>query len=100
MIRFLKRVTSRLGDVALTLVLFIALVFLLGGCATTEPVVKTVPVSIPVPVPCKVALPTEPVYVFKPPYSSAFEGTRDLLGDRTQSLTYEQSLRDVLKACQ
>ena len=66
------------------------------GCATTQ-IPKTI--EIPVPVPCKTPEPPAPTYKFVPPYSTPFEGARDLLGDRDVSMAYELELRAALKSC-
>ena len=68
----------------------------LGGCATTQGPSE---VKIPVAVPCKTPEPPMPTYRFSPPYSTAFEGTRDLLGDREVALAYENELRIALLSC-
>lgn len=69
---------------------------LLMGCATTK-----IPdeVKIPIAVACKAADPNQPTYRFSPPYTSVFEATRDLLGDREAALAYENELRAALKSC-
>jgi hypothetical protein len=76
--------------------LIIAVLAVLTGCAT--PPVPT-EVKIPVPVACKSVEPTQPTYRFSPPYSTLFDGTRDLMGDREMALAYELELRAALKSC-
>lgn len=68
----------------------------LGGCATTQGPTE---VKIPVAVACKAEDPNQPTLRYSPPYSTTFEGTRDLLGDRELMLAYENELRTALKSC-
>jgi hypothetical protein len=80
--------------------LLLTLVLTLGGCAgcaTTQG--PPVEVKIPVPVKCQTEDPTIPTYRFSPPYTTAFEAARDLLGDREVALAYENELRIALKSC-
>lgn len=74
----------------------LALVVLVTGCATTN-VPETV--KVPIAVPCKVEEPNIPTYRFAPPYTSVFEATRDLLGDREVALAYQNELLVALKSC-
>lgn len=74
---------------------FIAVVLLLSGCASTAPRV----VSVPIAVPCAVEIPAEPTLRFVPPYSDIFDAVRDLLGDRQVSLGYAEQLLAAVKAC-
>ena len=76
--------------------LLIISAILLAGCDTMP---KVPEVKIPVAVPCKVEEPNQPTYRFSPPYTSVFEATRDLLGDREVALAYENELRTALKSC-
>ena len=71
----------------------------LGGCATDKGVILPKTVEVPVAMPCKTATPDKPAYHFNPPYATIFEGTRDLMGDRDQSLAYEIQLEAALKSC-
>jgi len=77
-------------------VLAIVLAIALAGCASAP---KQEAVNIPVAVPCNVDTPVKPSYHFSPPYTSVFDGTRDLLGDRVLSNAYEQELEAALKSC-
>ena len=77
--------------------LLIILVLVISGCATTQG--PPVEVKIPVPVKCLTEDPNIPTYRFNPPYTSAFEAARDLLGDREVALAYENELRTALKSC-
>ena len=74
----------------------LAALLIVGGCAT-----KPVPVTaeIPVAVACKVDDPQQPTYRFNPPYTTTFDGVRDLMGDRETSLGYETQLRAALASC-
>jgi hypothetical protein len=69
---------------------------LLTGCAHNQ---TTPDAKIPIAVPCKAEDPNQPTYRFSPPYTSVFEATRDLLGDREAALAYENELRAALKSC-
>ncbi len=69
----------------------------LAGCATNPSVPGVV--EVPIIVKCTTPDPIQPTYRFNPPYTSLFEGTRDLLGDREASLSYEIELRAALKSC-
>jgi hypothetical protein len=75
--------------------LLIAGLTMLTGCAHQS----VQEVKIPIAVPCKTEDPNLPTYRFAPPYSSVFEATRDLLGDRETALAYENELRTALKSC-
>lgn len=79
--------------------LLIAVLAALGGCATDGAVIVPPKIEVPVAVPCKTPDPAEPQYQYKPPYTSTFDGTRDLLGDHQQSLAYEIQLKAALKSC-
>lgn len=68
----------------------------LTGCASMGAPSQ---VSIPIAVACKTPDPEAPTYRFQPPYTTVFEGTRDLLGDREASLAYEIKLRAALQSC-
>lgn len=72
----------------------IVLSVLLVGCASGPQVV-----NVPVHEPCTVEVPTKPTLRYSPPYTSTFEGVRDLLGDRALSEAYETELEAALKAC-
>lgn len=72
----------------------------LTGCKTMPPAAPELRVvKVPVPVLCQTADPNIPTYRFKPPYNTAFEGVRDLMGDREAALAYEIELRAALKSC-
>jgi hypothetical protein len=77
--------------------LLLILMLAITGCATTQG--PPVEVKIPVPVKCQTEDPAIPTYRFSPPYSTAFEAARDLLGDREVALAYENELRTALKSC-
>lgn len=66
------------------------------GCASVP---KPITAEIPIAVLCKTPEPIPPTYRFEPPYTTVFEGTRDLLGDREAALAYEIQLRAALKSC-
>lgn len=66
----------------------------LTGCSTVPK-----EVLVPVPVLCKTVEPVQPDYRFVTPYENIFDATRDLLGDRVQSLAYEEELRAALRSC-
>ena len=68
----------------------------LVGCATNQ---VPATINIPIAVPCKVEEPNAPTYRFTPPYTSVFEATRDLLGDREVALAYQNELLVALKSC-
>lgn len=70
----------------------------LVGCQC-DPIIKEKEVKIPVPVKCQTPDPIQPDLKFKPPYNNAFDGVKDLLGDREVSLAYENELRTALKSC-
>ena len=74
--------------------------FVLCACATNPPApVLPKTVEVPVPVQCKTPDPQKPTYHFNPPYTTVFNGVRDLMGDRDQSLAYEIELEAALKSC-
>ena len=81
--------------------LLVVLVLLLAGCASREPVVRTVRVEVPVLVPCK----TREVVV--PPWaasglkkSDSLEvKVRALLAERRQRMAYERQLSASVFAC-
>jgi hypothetical protein len=77
-------------------VLFALAPLVLAGCGTTKGLES---VNIPIAVACKASDPNQPTYRFAPPYTSVFEATRDLLGDREAALAYENELRAALKSC-
>lgn len=76
---------------------YFVLVAVLSGCSTTQP--PPIEVKIPVPIKCQTPDPKEPTYRFSPPYTSIFDATRDLIGDREVSVAYENELRIALKSC-
>lgn len=49
--------------------------------------------------PCKAEEPVQPIYNYAPPYTTAFDGARDLLVDRELALGYEEELRAALRSC-
>ena len=79
-----------------------SVLILLSGCATHEPVVRTVRVEVPVLVPCK----TQDVAV--PPWAAAGLKKSDslevkvraLLAERRQRMGYERELVAAVGACQ
>jgi hypothetical protein len=76
--------------------LLIVTALFLAGCDTMP---KTPDALIPITTPCKTADPNQPTYRFAPPYTTVFEATRDLLGDREAAMAYENELRAALKSC-
>jgi len=68
----------------------------LSACATTQ---SPGIVEVPVAVKCTTPDTMRPTYRFNPPYTTLFEGVRDLLGDRESSLSYEIEQRAALKSC-
>ena len=82
--------------------LLVVLVLLLAGCASREPVVRTVRVEVPVLVPCK----TKEVAV--PPWAAAGlkksdsleVKVRSLLAERRQRIGYEKQLKAAVLACE
>ena len=82
--------------------LLVVLVLLLAGCASREPVVRTVRVEVPVLVPCK----TKEVVV--PPWAASGLKKSDslevkvrvLLAERRQRMGYEKELSAAVAACQ
>lgn len=75
----------------------------LYGCATTEPVIKTViqRVEIPIPVACKVIIPTEPEFGFDKLKieDTLYFKTQTVLSDRELHIAYEAELLAALKSC-
>ncbi len=76
-------------------VLILVAALTLAGCQTTKPVTAEIPIAVA----CKTADPNQPTYRYNPPYTTVFDGTRDLLGDRDQALAYEIQLRAALASC-
>ncbi|MCU0212504.1 MULTISPECIES: hypothetical protein [Pseudomonas] len=82
-------------------VMMVALCFVLAGCGTREPEVRTVRVEVPVLVPCK----TQEVAV--PPWATASLKKSDsvelkvraLLAERRQRIGYERELVAASGAC-
>ncbi len=77
--------------------------FVLSGCATTDPVIKveTQVVEVPVPVACKEEKPPEPEYCFPKLTASQpiYEKTRCMLSDRQLREAYQIKLAAALQAC-
>lgn len=84
-----------------SLIIIAALV--LAGCATDEPVIKTVvqKVEVPIAVPCKATVPTAPALNFPNVLQSQniFDKTKVLLADRKLQLGYETELLAALNSC-
>lgn len=85
------------------LLLALAAIFALSGCALTEPIIKVVTqkVEVPVPVACKEEVPAVPDYCFTKlgQDTDIYDKTKCLLSDRERSLGYEIELVAKLKAC-
>lgn len=73
----------------------------LSGCFATIPAAPVIPktVEVPVPVQCKTPNPTPPTLHFNPPYTTVFNGTKDLIGDREQMTAYQTQLLAALNSC-
>jgi len=75
----------------------------LVGCATDQPVIKTVTqkVEIPVAIPCKTPTPPAPDFCFNKLTSQddIFTDTKCLLSDRYKSQSYETDLKAALESC-
>jgi len=75
----------------------------LVGCATTDPVIKTViqRVEIPIEVPCKATVPTMPTYNFDKLTieNDIYAKSQALLADRKLHLGYETELLSALNSC-
>lgn len=74
---------------------------LLSGCATHEPVVRTVRVEVPVLIPCKTQAVTVPSWVVSGlKKSDSLEvKVRTLLAERRQRMGYERELVAAVGAC-
>ena len=81
--------------------LLVVLVLLLAGCASREPVVRTVRVEVPVLVPCKTQAVTVPSWVVSGlKKSDSLEvKVRTLLAERRQRMGYERELVAAVGAC-
>ena len=83
--------------------LSLAFIAILAGCATTDPVIKTViqKEEVPVAVPCKVAIPTKPDFNFDKltEDKDIFDKTKALLADRKLHQGYEAELLAALNSC-
>lgn len=75
--------------------LALSIAALMTGCASVKPITADIPIAVA----CKTPDPEAPTYRFQPPYTTVFEGTRDLMGDREASLAYQIQLRAALKSC-
>lgn len=75
----------------------------LGGCATTEPVIKTVVqrVEVPIAMPCATEIPQQPDFNFPKmtEENNIFEKTRAVLSDVELHNSYETELLAALKSC-
>lgn len=76
---------------------------ILSGCATCEPVIKTViqTVEVPVSIPCKTEIPVKPEFNFDSinENQDIFDKTKALLADRKLHIGYEGELEAALKSC-
>ena len=82
-------------------VMMVALCFVLAGCGTREPEVRTVRVEVPVLVPCKTQEVTAPSWAsagLKKADSLEMK-VRALLAERRQRMGYERELVAVAAAC-
>lgn len=83
--------------------LIVTLCLVIYGCATTDPVTKTVvqKVEIPIPVQCKVELPDPPSFNFPKLQitQNIYEKSQALLADRKLQIGYEQQLLAALNSC-
>lgn len=81
----------------------IAMLLILTGCATPEPVIQTIiqKVEVPILVPCKQEIPSTPDFNFDKLTESdtLFDKTKSLLADKKIHLAYEEELLAALKAC-
>ena len=82
--------------------LLVVLVLLLAGCASREPVVRTVRVEVPVLVPCKTTLVAVPPWAAQGlKKSDSLElKVRALLAERRQRIGYERELVAAVSSCQ
>lgn len=82
---------------------FIISALFLAGCATNEPVIRTViqRVEVPIAVPCKATIPPAPELNFNnlTELQSIFDKTKSVLADRHLHIAYEGELLAALKSC-
>lgn len=84
------------------IILFFTII-LLGGCATTDPVINTVVqrVEVPIAMPCAAEIPLQPEFNFNKMTieNDIFEKTRAVLADQELHTAYETELLAALKSC-
>lgn len=81
----------------------LTLMVVIAGCATTEPVIRTViqKVEVPIAVPCKAEIPIKPNFNFDKLTieQDIFDKTKSILADRKLHQGYEIELEAALKSC-
>lgn len=68
--------------------LVLILLILLEACSTQQVLVT-----------CVTQVPEKPTLKYSPPYTSVFDGVRDLLGDKYASEAYEVQLEAIVQGC-
>lgn len=83
-------------------VMMVVLCFVLAGCSTREPEVRTVRVEVPVQVPCRVSVVPVPAWATDSikKTDSLEQKVRALLAERRQRIGYERVLVAAEEACQ
>lgn len=80
---------------------YILMLLILGGCATIEPKIKTVEITVPVYVKCETAVASKPLYASKKikPDSNIWLQSQSLRLEIEERTNREKLLEEALQSC-